>query len=460
MKKTSGIIQILLVTLLAFMLPVTAIALPPYDYDNYKFEVDGIYYKIVDDAACVTFQRYENGMHLSDYHGDVVIPSAVTYQGKTYPVMTIDFYAFNYCQGLTSITIPESITSIRSSAFYLCTGLTRVTIKDITAWCNAYIDSNPLLYAQHLYLNDTEVTDLTIPDGITAIHDNAFQGCSGLLSVTIPNSVKTIGNHAFEDCAGLTSIEISNSVTEIGDLAFECCTSLTSVTFGNSVTMIKDFAFEGCTSLTSIEIPNSVTYIGVNAFKNCTGLTGVTLGNAVTNIGGGAFQGCAGLTSIEIPNSVTFIGAIAFKGCTELTHVTIGNSVAEIGQDAFMNAPAIETVTCKAKTPPSWYDTSMFTTNVYNHAPLHVPTGCERAYMAHEGWGQFLTIIGDVVEENPAGDVNGDGEVTVADANSVTEVITNGGSSGHSRLPYADVNGDGEINIADFNAIIDLILSQ
>ena len=426
-------IKKLMTLLLALMLPVTAIALPPNNYDNYEFEVDGIYYKIQGNVACVTFQRYESGMHLSDYHGNVVIPSTVTYQGQTYPVSIIDSYAFNYCQGLTSITIPESITSIRSSAFYQCTGLTRVTIKDLTAWCNAYIDSNPLLYAQHLYLNDTEVTDLTIPDGLTAIHDNAFQGCIGLLSVTIPNSVRTIGNNAFEDCAGLTSIEIPNSVTEIGNLAFECCTNLTRVSLGNSVAIIWGSAFEGCTSLASIDIPNSVTDIGGNAFSGCTSLSSVSIGNSVRTINGGAFKGCAGLTSIEIPNSVITIGGIAFKDCTGLTRVSIGNTVSSIGQEAFMNCSLIEKVTCMATTPPAWFGLNMFTTNVYNHAPLHVPTGCDRAYTAHEGWGQFLTIIDDADEDNPGGD---------------TDYLK------------CDVNGDGEVNIADVNKVIDAILSH
>lgn len=178
--------------LLALIIPATVFALPPTDYTNYEFAVDGIYYKIVDNKARVTYQEYSNGMHLSDYHGDVVIPATVTYQDVTYPVTTIDYYAFNYCQGLTSITIPESIKWIGGGAFCECTGLTRVTITDIEAWCRCIIDgsdSNPLLYAQHLYLNDTEVTDLTIPDGIPTIGKNAFLGCVGLTSVTIPNSV-------------------------------------------------------------------------------------------------------------------------------------------------------------------------------------------------------------------------------------------------------------------------------
>ena len=452
-----------LMTLLALLLPVTAIALPPTNYNLYEFEVDGIYYKIEGDVACISCQRYESGMHLSDYHGDVVIPSTVTYQGTTYPVTIIDYYAFNYCQGLTSITIPASITTIRNSAFYDCTGLTSVIIKDIAAWCRCDImgsDSNPLYYAQHLYLNDTEITELTIPEGIIAIRKYAFLGWAGLTSVTIPNTVTSIGDNAFDGCTGLMSISIPNSVTEIGQVAFEGCTSMTSVTIGNAVTSIGGSAFAGCTSLTSISIPNSVTTIGIRAFTGCSALTSATIGKSVTTIGSGAFDGCTGLTSIEIPNSVTEIGNTAFRGCTAITSVIIGKNVTSIGTDAFQNDLAIEIITCNAKTPPSWSDMSMFTANVYNHAPLHVPIDTERAYKANHYWGQFQNIIGDVSENDINGDVNGDGEVNIGDANSVIDIVVMGGNSGHSRAPAADVNDDGEINIADVNAIINIILDN
>lgn len=122
------IMKLMTLLVVALLLPTTAFALPPYSYDNYDFTVDGIYYKIVDNEAYVTYQSYSSGMHLSDYHGDVVIPASVTYQGTTYPVTAIDYYAFNYCQGLTSITIPESITTIKDCAFYLCTSLTCVNL--------------------------------------------------------------------------------------------------------------------------------------------------------------------------------------------------------------------------------------------------------------------------------------------------------------------------------------------
>ena len=383
--------------LLALLLPVIAFA------DNvYDFEEGGIYYKIVNDEASVTYKSFSyidhDPYYESDYAGDVVIPASVTYDGKTYPVTSIGSCAFYRRRAVTSITIPSSITSIGWSAFFDCTELTRVTITDMTAWCNIDNNSNPLYYAQHLYLNDTEVTDLTIPDGITTIKDFAFAGCVCLTSVAIPNSVTSIGTNAFEDCTGLTSVTIGNFVTEIGPVAFEGCTALTSVTLGNAVTTIGGSAFAGCTALTNIEIPNSVTNIGINAFSGCTSLASATIGKCVTSIGGGAFKGCEALTSIDIPNSVTSIGGLAFSGCTGLTSLTLGNSIATIGKDAFQNDPAIETITCKAAARPTWEDMSMFTQNVYNHTPLHVPVDIDRTYKADPYWGQFLNIIGDVSE--------------------------------------------------------------
>ena len=154
----------------------------------------------------------------------VTIPNSVTKIGNE---------AFYNCSGLTSLTIPNSVTSIGRSAFSGCTGLTSVTvgnsvtamgkqafdrcdglksvhISDFAAWCNITFDvssSNPLVYAHHLYINNEEVTNLTIPNSVTAIGGYAFCNCHGLTSVTIPNSVTTIGYAAFAYCAGLTDIQ-------------------------------------------------------------------------------------------------------------------------------------------------------------------------------------------------------------------------------------------------------------
>ena len=130
----------------------------------------------------------------------VTIPNSVT---------SIGYEAFYECTGLTSVTIPNSVTSIGDYAFSGCTGLTSVTITDIAAWCNiafSSYNSNPLYYAKHLYVNNVEVTNLVIPEGVTSIQDYTFYGCTGLTSVTIPNSVTSIGWSAFENCTGLTSV--------------------------------------------------------------------------------------------------------------------------------------------------------------------------------------------------------------------------------------------------------------
>ena len=115
-------------------------------------------------------------------------------------------------------------------------------------------------------------TSITTPDSVTSIGERAFYNCSSLTSITIGRGVTSIGYCAFMDCRSLTSITIGNSVTSIGDWAFSYCSSLTSITISNSVTSIGSEAFENCSSLTSITIPSSVTSIGVSAFNNCSSL--------------------------------------------------------------------------------------------------------------------------------------------------------------------------------------------
>ena len=114
-----------------------------------------------------------------------------------------------------------------------------------------------------------------IPNSVTSIGTSAFDGCSGLTSVTIPNSVTSIGNYAFKGCSRLTSVTIPNSVTSIGSGAFFSCSRLTSVTIGNSVTSIGSGAFRDCYGLTSVTIPNSVTSISEEAFRDCKSLKSV-----------------------------------------------------------------------------------------------------------------------------------------------------------------------------------------
>ncbi|MCQ2261315.1 MAG: leucine-rich repeat domain-containing protein, partial [Bacteroidales bacterium] len=235
----------------------------------------------------------------------VTIPNSVT---------SIGSYAFDQCSRLTHVAF--NARNCNNGTFSGCTNIRTFTFGDsvqrIPAWLCCGL----------------AITSITIPNSVTSIGSHAFDGCSGLTgSLTIPNSVTSIGGYAFAGCSGLTgSLTIPNSVTSIGGSAFEGCSGLTgSLTIPNSVTSIGDRAFYRCSGLTGrLTIPNSVTSIGSSAFDGCSGLTGsLTIPNSVTSIGSYAFYGCSGLTgSLTIPNSVTSIGIYAFRNCTSLNHVT------------------------------------------------------------------------------------------------------------------------------------------
>ena len=161
--------------------------------------------------------------------------------------------AFVHCSSITSITIPKSVTSIGERAFDWCDAITKTNYTgDIASWCAIQFStegSNPIHKSHNFYINGVEITNLVIPNGVTSIGEHAFLRCLGITSVTIPNSVTSIGNSAFYDCYNLTSVTLGNSVTSIGVEAFMYCSALISVTIPNSVTSIGRDAFSSCSQV-------------------------------------------------------------------------------------------------------------------------------------------------------------------------------------------------------------------
>jgi len=239
-------------------------------------------------------------------------------------VASIEDYAFSGCTSLASITIPDSVTRIGQQAFEGTALLNNQPdgVVYVGKWACAYKGDMP------------DNTTITLLDGTKGIADRAFYffsvgAKSTLISITIPDSVTSIGSSAFA-YTSLTSVTIPDSVTSIGRSAFSNCTGLTgSLTIPNGVTRIEEGAFSG-TGLTSVTIPDSVTGIGKGAFAACGGLTSVTIPSRVTIIGNNAFYNCTGLTSVTIPDSVTSIGMEAFYGCTGLTSVTFQGKIASV----------------------------------------------------------------------------------------------------------------------------------
>lgn len=352
-------------------------------YDRTQTDEQGVKYTLMqaDDGSVY----YSVTGHSDELSTEIVIPSAL----DGCPVRTIKEYAFYYCNDFTTITIPNSVTSIGKHAFAGCSGISAITIstsvstisddsfwgcylKDVTLvvmddseFCNNHIVAR---FDCPIHLMDTdgnEITEYIISDDVTTISESAFANCRDLTSVTIPNSVTSIGNSAFSHCDGLTTITIPNSVTSIGDDAFSGCSGLTSVKLGKKVTTIGRGAFNDCSNLssintpnslvtiggwalrgcafTSITIPNSVTSIGEAAFANNSNLSTVILGEGITEIEESTFANCKSLSSIIIPDGVKSIGRHAFHDCG-LTSIAIPNSVTSIGGYAFQNNSNLTTV--------------------------------------------------------------------------------------------------------------------
>ena len=334
-----------------------------------------LYYFDYDDSNMTATIK---GVNKNKVTSELVIPETTTYNGNTYAVVAIGDEAFKGCEGLVSVTIPNSITAIGKSAFGDCSSLLNVYISDIASWCNIKFGILPFDYIHYLYLNGEMITNLVIPDGITTINGYAFYGCSGLTSVTIPNSVTAIGEYAFYGCYDLTEVYSLNSTPPSADKTifynivyvnatlyvpnddaymnaegwkkFRNINGLESSAFkfdydnSNMTATVKGVNKDKISS--ELVIPETTTHngktysvvaIGWTAFKDCSVLTSVTIPNSVTSIGSSAFSGCSGLTEVTIPDGVTSIGYSAFSGCSGLTEVTIPNSVTYIGNEAFYN---------------------------------------------------------------------------------------------------------------------------
>lgn len=270
-------------------------------------------------------------------------------------VVSIGYWAFSYCPNLTAVTIPGSVASIDFMAFSNCPGLTAVILSgNVTFFgagafsnCNGLesilVQSDNTVYkSENNCLIEISADKLIlgcktsiIPDYITSIGDEAFNGSSGLTGITIPDSVTSIGKYAFSNCIGLTGITIPDGITSIESNTFNGCNNLTSITIPDSITSIGNYAFSDCSGLTSITIPENVNFIGNGAFSYCTGLTGITIPDGITSIAYLTFFGCTGLTSVTIPGSVSTIENDAFNSCSGLTGITIPGSVTFIGFNTF-----------------------------------------------------------------------------------------------------------------------------
>ena len=301
--------------------------------------------------------------------------------------------AFREC-GLTSIVIPNAVTSIGEYAFCNCSSLASIIIGSGLSEIEGFT-----------FQGCSSLTSITIGSNVTSIGMRAFWDCSSLTSITIPNSVTSIHSDAFVDCSSLQYNEYDNALY-LGNnenpylwLMKAKNTAITSCTINSNTKFIFDDAFDNCISLTSIMIPDSVTSIGRGAFSNCRSLTSIMIPDSVTSIGGGAFDNCSSLqyneydnglyignsenpylvlvkaknkdiTSCTINSNTKFIHSSAFFNCRSLTSITIPQGVTSIGNNAFSWCGALTNITyggtkaqwaAISKWHPLAYNTSEYT---------------------------------------------------------------------------------------------------
>lgn len=310
-----------------------------------SFESDGVRYIIVGDIAYIDYVA-------QNYQGDMIIPSEVMYNGKTYSVTIIGATAFSGCRSLTSITLPASITWISDVAFRYCNSLKAVYISDLEAFLkigyemdhSGWFDSNPLYYAGHLFLNGEEIKDLEIPNSITKINNVACVGWRALNSLKIPNSVTSIGSYAFAGCSSLKTI-----VSEIKKPFKINGSTFSDDTYNNAELIVPKGtkaayqATEGWnifTKITEAADANTIIENGIYYKLKSDGtleVTGLDTSTTVADIP-------SSITVNGTKYKVTSIGDYAFEGRSDITYLSLQYSIKSIGKYAFIDCGSNMTV--------------------------------------------------------------------------------------------------------------------
>jgi len=256
----------------------------------------------VDNGTSITITDYPNAET-----GAVIIPDTIN--GK--PVTAIGAQAFDFCNGITSVSIPLSVTTIGNSAFLGCSAM----------------------------------VSAPIPSGVNSLGTQAFYQCVGLTAMTIPNGVSDVSDSLFDGCTSLASVTFSGNVTRIGNFSFQNCSSLTSIVLPSTVNSLGNSAFSRCSNLESVSLPGALASIGTNAFADCAKLATINLSaTALTSMGAGAFAKCNSLTAVALPATLASIPSLAFDACVSLSSVTIPEGVVAIGSGAFRLCSALSSV--------------------------------------------------------------------------------------------------------------------
>lgn len=264
--------------------------------------------------------------------------------------------AFEDCESLSCITLPESVTIIGEYTFYNCESLSsielpesvsvigRAAFNECSSLSNIIIPKSVSVIEPYTFLNCKSLTTIRIPENVATIGEKAFCGCIKLSSINIPESVKSIGDYVFVNCSNLTNIRLPQSLTNIGKGAFRLCSKLGNITIPKLVTTISDELFFNCGALGYVNIEGDVTDIGMGAFYQCINLISITIPESVNNIGDCAFWDCTVLNNINLPQSLKTLCDGTFGRCHNLKNISLPESLSDIGGQAFFECVSLENI--------------------------------------------------------------------------------------------------------------------
>lgn len=326
-----------------------------------------------------TFELYKASktgrIYATTNKGDITIPSQITYNNDIY---TITQFGFTESKGITSVKIPETIITIPGRCFNCFTPGT-----------------------------NCELTTLEIPNSVTSIGKEAFVGLNKLKSITLSKNITSIGEGAFRGCSSLEEV-INLPAVDLSNYIFMNCLSLKNITIPEGVKKISYDAFYNCPALETISLPSTLEEIGTSAFYGCTSLKSIILPESLTKFGdnsdnsehpgySGCFAGCTNLLKVTIPSKVTTIYSLAFQGCTQLQTIYLGAGVTTIEKNSFEDCTNLKQICISATTPPSVDSNSgLLTSNNYENCTVYVPEGSLNAYQNNSVWSKFkLDILGN-----------------------------------------------------------------
>ena len=284
----------------------------------------------------------------------------------------------------TSVSLPNSLTSIGKSAFRGCSSIESISIP-----------SNVIQIGEYAFRGCSSIESISIPNSVNQIGESAFEGCSALKSINLPDGLTNLSRNVFSSCSSLKAISLPSTLTTISDQVFMSCTSLDSINIPESLTYIGSAAFlhtpwlskqkdsdgavyinrilyqyesvneqyaikEGTISISgnafahnqkiiSVSMPNSVTYMGSGAFQQCDLLKSIKISSNLTSIESLVFVNCSSLASITLPDSLKSIGSSAFSGCSALTSITIPEGVEYVSNGVFSDCSSLDTIIWNAK---------------------------------------------------------------------------------------------------------------